>query len=111
MSGDEFDRIMSELDAPDYPATCDLCGRVGPNAGMAQHECVKVPDEASDFAYILHRWTVACRQAMKSCPLEFMTQLTDLALLGNNLILQASCEAAVRAYGVSRDLLKAPPHV
>lgn len=35
----EFDQVFEELDAPDYPATCDNCGEVGTNATMAEHEC------------------------------------------------------------------------
>lgn len=30
---------MSDIEAPDYPATCDWCGQVGTNATMANHEC------------------------------------------------------------------------
>lgn len=35
----EFDQVFENLEAPDYPATCDNCGEVGTNASMERHEC------------------------------------------------------------------------
>lgn len=35
----EFDRVFDQMEAPEYPATCDQCGEVGTNATMEQHEC------------------------------------------------------------------------
>lgn len=34
-----FDQIFEQLEAPEYPATCDNCGLVGTNASMVAHEC------------------------------------------------------------------------
>lgn len=35
----DFDQIFEDLEAPDYPATCDNCGAEGTNASMKTHEC------------------------------------------------------------------------
>lgn len=35
----EFDQVFDQMEAPEYPATCDNCGEVGTNASMEQHEC------------------------------------------------------------------------
>jgi len=35
----EFDQVFEELEAPDYPATCDECGVEGTNQTMAEHVC------------------------------------------------------------------------
>jgi hypothetical protein len=34
-----FDEVFAQLEAPDYPATCDECGLVGTNKSMAGHDC------------------------------------------------------------------------
>lgn len=34
-----FNQIFNELDAPDYPATCDNCGYTASNAEMQTHSC------------------------------------------------------------------------
>lgn len=36
----EFDQVFEQLEAPEYPATCDNCGAEGTNASMAGHECL-----------------------------------------------------------------------
>ena len=36
--------IFDQLEAPNYPATCDNCGEEGTNASMAQHMCEKYED-------------------------------------------------------------------
>lgn len=41
-----FEQIMKELDAPDYPATCDRCGYEGTNAEMKTHQCDPERDDA-----------------------------------------------------------------
>jgi len=33
------EQILINIEAPNYPATCDWCGEVGTNATMANHEC------------------------------------------------------------------------
>ena len=35
----EFDKVFTELESPDYPATCDQCGAEGTNASMGEHIC------------------------------------------------------------------------
>lgn len=35
----DFDQVFEDLEAPDYPATCDNCGAEGTNASMETHEC------------------------------------------------------------------------
>lgn len=35
----EFDKVFKQLEALDYPATCDQCGAVGTNATMENHVC------------------------------------------------------------------------
>jgi hypothetical protein len=34
-----FDEVFAQLEAPNYPATCDECGLVGTNESMANHNC------------------------------------------------------------------------
>lgn len=35
----EFDQVFEEMNAPEYPATCDQCGAEGTNASMGEHVC------------------------------------------------------------------------
>lgn len=46
---DEFDRVFQQLEAPDYPATCDHCGAQGTNASMEGHVCYDVEQERVKF--------------------------------------------------------------
>lgn len=39
----EFDRVFKDLEAPDYPATCDQCGLEGTNATIDSHICNEPP--------------------------------------------------------------------
>lgn len=39
-SDSEFNQIFEDLEAPDYPATCDQCGAEGTNASMEAHICL-----------------------------------------------------------------------
>lgn len=35
----EFDEVFEQLEAPEYPATCDQCGEVGTNVSIEEHVC------------------------------------------------------------------------
>lgn len=35
----QFDQVFEEMDAPEYPATCDQCGTEGTNASIGEHVC------------------------------------------------------------------------
>lgn len=37
-----FDEVFEQLEAPEYPATCDNCGLVGTNVSMVEHDCADV---------------------------------------------------------------------
>ena len=37
----EFDKIFAQLEAADYPATCNDCGAEGTNESLEDHECPK----------------------------------------------------------------------
>lgn len=40
----DFNRTFTELDAPDYPATCDNCGEEGTNATIVAHVCKRLTE-------------------------------------------------------------------
>lgn len=52
MNTSEFDEVFQQLEAPDYPATCDKCGVEGTNASMEEHVCGggSEPDAILSFA-------------------------------------------------------------
>lgn len=39
----QFDQVFEQLEAPDYPATCDQCGLEGTNATIDSHICNEPP--------------------------------------------------------------------
>lgn len=50
MMSTEFNKVFTELEAPDYPATCDQCGVEGTNASMEEHVCDESPASLLDTA-------------------------------------------------------------
>lgn len=54
---DKFDRVFQQLEAPDYPATCDQCGAEGTNESLEGHECTITLPAPSNHSPL--SWSVA----------------------------------------------------
>jgi len=51
----KFDEVFEQLEAPEYPATCDQCGLEGTNATIEEHECeAGNPDPEAHIEQMIH---------------------------------------------------------